>query len=140
MNTKVIDLESSEFFSDGKRSDDWYKAYCNIANSLSQQGFLVMVSSHGAVCKELLKSAEKVLVCYPSVSLRDFWVHKLRKRYVLSVRCDEPTFIQDRNFKAYANAVDQYEENIVALSKSGFPKMEIDSSEYDLLTMIKNNL
>lgn len=138
----VIDLESSNFFADGKRSDDWYKVYCNIADDLSRQGFVVFVSSHEVVRKELLKSAEDVRVCYPTIGIRDDWVYKLRGRYVQSVHRSYPIFgqEQDKNFKAYANAAEQYEENINSLSKSGFEKMEIDSFDYSLLEMFDNYL
>ena len=53
-----IDLESGNFWVDGKRADDWYKPYCQIANHLSQQGYTVFVSSHEVVRKELEKSED----------------------------------------------------------------------------------
>lgn len=40
---KFIDLESGNFWIDGKRADDWYKPYCKIAEHLSQQGYYVFV-------------------------------------------------------------------------------------------------
>lgn len=39
-NRSVIDLESSNFFVDGKRDEKWYIPYCNIARSLARQGYL----------------------------------------------------------------------------------------------------
>ena len=50
-----IDLESGNFWVGRKRSDDWYKIYCNIAVHLSRQGYTVFVSSHEVVRKELEK-------------------------------------------------------------------------------------
>ena len=34
-NNIFIDLESGNFWVDGKRADDWYKPYCQIAEHLS---------------------------------------------------------------------------------------------------------
>ena len=34
---KFIDLESGNFWVDGKRADDWYKPYCQIAEHLSKK-------------------------------------------------------------------------------------------------------
>ena len=39
-----IDLESGNFWVDGKRADDWYKQYCQIANHLTEQGYRVFFS------------------------------------------------------------------------------------------------
>ena len=52
-NLNYVDLESSNFYIDGKRADDWYKPYCKIAEHLSQQGYYVFVSSHKVVRDEL---------------------------------------------------------------------------------------
>ena len=66
-----IDLESGNFWVDGKRSDDWYKIYCNIALHLHRQGFTVFTSSHQVVrdyFKEIATRAEKdyIFVCLDS--------------------------------------------------------------------------
>lgn len=83
-DTKCIDLESGNFRVDGKRADDWYKAYCKIANHLSEQGYTVFVSSHEVVRNELMKSKEKVVIVCPSIGLKDKWIEKLENRYAIS--------------------------------------------------------
>ena len=50
-----IDLESSNFWNEGVRADDWYIYYCNIALDLSKQGFTVFTSSHKEVREYLLE-------------------------------------------------------------------------------------
>lgn len=68
---KYIDLESSVFWIDGKRHDDWYIAYTQIAENLSRQGYVVFVSSHEVVRNALKNSKEKVICCVPAPYLKD---------------------------------------------------------------------
>lgn len=120
-----IDLESGNFWVDGKRSDDWYKIYCNIAEHLSAQGYNVFTSSHEVVRKQLRNSKERVSLIYPSLELKDQWIEKLKTRW-------ENTNL-DKDYKAYMNAVDRYEENIKELmSEDGFEHFVIDKMKYDL--------
>lgn len=123
-----IDLESSNFWIDGFRSDDWYKPYCKIANHLSEQGYTVFVSSHEVVRKELEKSYEIVFVVFPSLKLKDQWIERLRKRYE-----QIPT---EKNFKALANAEDRYEENIKELMYGNLTYHEISNINYDLKDIV----
>lgn len=102
--SKCIDLESSNFFVNGKRAEDWYIPYCQIANHLSEQGYTVFVSSHEVVRKELQKSKERVAAICPSPELEAEWVVKLWDRY-------QSTGLE-KDFKAWANANDRYEDNI----------------------------
>jgi len=99
-----IDLESSSFWIDGNRADDWYKIYGNIAEHLSMQGYKVFLSSH-AVIRERLKDSEekKVIVC-PSLELKNEWIKRLMDRY-------EDTG-KEKDYKAWKNAEDRYTENI----------------------------
>lgn len=125
---KYIDLESGNFWVDGKRDPDWYKIYVNIAEHLSQQGFTVFVSSHAAVREELKRVKEKVVVIYPSLYLRDEWITRLYDRYMIT------NLEKDR--KAYLNAVDCYEQNIKDLSESSFTTYEIKSMDYRLIDIL----
>lgn len=70
---RVIDLESSNFFVDGQRPDNWAEIYCNIAKDLSRQNYIVLVSTHKAVREALFKERldEEVAVIYPSLDLKD---------------------------------------------------------------------
>ena len=126
---KFIDLESSNFWVDGKRSDDWYKPYCQIAEHLSKQGYIVFTSSHEVVRKQLEKSSEVVVLVYPALELKPMWIDKLENRYR-----DDPS---EKNYKALMNAKDRYEQNIMELitSKINF-KIELRDPEYDLEAMI----
>lgn len=134
---KYIDLESSNFFVDGKRADNWYAVYCKIAVSLSDQGYDVFVSSHQVVRDELSKIpyVEKMIVC-PSVELKDVWINKLQVRYESSINPQE----KDKNYKAYMNAVDRYEDNIRELmAEKSFEICVIKNMNYDLEKCINGN-
>lgn len=123
-----IDLESGNFWVDGKRADDWYIPYCKIANHLSEQGYTVFVSSHEVVRKELQNSEEHVEVICPSVSLRDAWCEKLLERYMLTET--------DKDFKAWKNAEERYVENIEELMNSCFDVTVIKDISYSLKMII----
>lgn len=137
-DNKFIDLESGNFWVDGKRADDWYKPYCQIAEHLSQQGYIVFTSSHEVVRKQLENSSEVIVVVYPSIELKDEWIDKLEERYAKSKL--------EKDYKALMNAVDRYEENIKELSNSIgmlWYEVVIKDMDYDLeasLIYLKNNL
>lgn len=128
-NSKCIDLESGNFWVDGKRADDWYKPYCQIANHLSEQGYTVFVSSHEVVRKELEKSKEFVCIVHPAIKLQDEWIAKLENRYMRTQ--------SNKDYKAYMNAKDRYKDNIAELMTSPFVSYEIESIDYDLKDIIK---
>lgn len=119
-----IDLESGNFWVDGKRADDWYKPYCQIAIHLSQQGYTVFTSSHEVVRKQLEDCSEKVIVIFPSLDLKEEWIKKLYYRW-------SETKL-DKDFKALANAQDRYNENIVELMCGNLATYEITSMDYSL--------
>ena len=132
-NNNFIDLESSNFYHEGKRHDDWYIYYCNIAVNLSMQGFDVFVSSHEVVRNRLKlfnPSFTTVYCVYPSLDLKECWIKKLKDRY------DNDK--SEKNYKALMNAVDRYTDNILELKNSGFKNIEIISVDYDLQTIIAN--
>ena len=125
-----IDLESSNFFINSKRDDNWYIVYCNIAEHLSKQGYDVFVSSHEVVRKELAKreGLQRMIVC-PSIELKDVWIEKLYLRYEKD--------LSDKNYKAYMNALDRYEDNIKELlSEKGFEIKVINDMLYNLSTVL----
>lgn len=123
-DNKFIDLESGNFWIDGKRADDWYKPYCKIAEHLSQQGYIVFVSSHEVVRKQLENTEETVVVAYPSLELKNEWIEKLEERYQKSGL--------EKDYKALMNAKDRYEENIKELSKTHFNTIRLIKMDYDL--------
>jgi ABC-type cobalamin/Fe3+-siderophores transport system ATPase subunit len=67
-NADVIDLESGNFWVDGKRIDDWYKIYANIAKHLSDQGKIVFTSSHKVFRDYLNEKGIEFTVVFPSQS------------------------------------------------------------------------
>ena len=52
-----IDLESGNFWVDGKRDPEWFKPYCQIALHLHKQGYVVFTSSHEVTS---MRSPEKM--------------------------------------------------------------------------------
>ena len=127
---KYIDLESGNFWIDGRRADDWYKPYCKIAEHLSEQGYIVFVSSHEIVRQYLVEnSRELVALVYPSIELKDAWIDKLEKRYIKSGL--------EKDYTAFMNAKDSYVENIRELQESCIEyKLEINKLSYDLESML----
>lgn len=123
-----IDLESGNFWVDGERADDWYKVYCQIANHLSEQGYVVFVSSHEVVRKELEKSKEQVFVIFPAIDLKDQWIAKLQNRY-------DKTKL-DKDYRALMNAKDRYKENITELMRGNLKFYEITRMTYQLESII----
>lgn len=119
-----IDLESGNFWVDGKRAEDWYKPYCQIANHLSEQGYTVFVSSHEVVRRELEKSKEPVYVIFPAIDLKDEWIKKLEDRY-------NNTKL-DKDYRALMNAKDRYKENITELMQGNLKFYEITRINYHL--------
>lgn len=133
---KFIDLESSNLFVDGKRAKDWYISYCNIAINLALQGYNVFLSSHKVVRNQLLKHPAlqdyliELYCCFPSKELKELWINKLLKRY-------KETNSQ-KDFKAYRNALDCYDENIEDLvSQTEFNQVIINDIDYDLEEELK---
>ena len=127
----VLDLESGNFWVDGMRSQDWYKVYANIAIHLSQQGNIVMLSSHKAVRDYLynLHSSERLATIYPSIDLRDQWIVKLENRYYVSKK--------EKDYKALMNAKEMYEQNVHDLkTQIGFDHIELKNIDYSLEPII----
>lgn len=132
-----IDLECGNFYIDGIRQENWYEIYANIALDISNQGYVVLTPTH-AELRECLhrknKTKERILVCYPSLSLKNEWICRLQKRY-----CDQPT---SKNFRALENARQRYSENISEIKhdaeRFNFEIIEIDSMNYALYEIIKS--
>lgn len=107
-NPNIIDLESRCFWFNNQRPEDWYIYYCQTAEHLSKQGYDVFVSSHKSVREFLIDNCnEPVAAIVPAVSLKDDWILKLQKRFSLSQ--------SEKDKKAYLNAKEVYEENIMSI-------------------------
>lgn len=129
-----IDLESSNFFIDGERAENWYIPYCQIALSLANQGYTVLVSSHKAVYEFLAKvplpdNVAKVVIVCPRIIHKELWINRLRERY-------QKTRLY-KDFKALANAKERYEENIQELMHSGLPVYQPAAIDYDLIAYVR---
>ena len=128
-DTRCIDLESGNFFVGGKRPDDWYKYYVNIAKHLSKQGYTVLVSSHKVVRDELkATNAEDVAVCFPDINIKEQWIERLRDRY-------KRTGL-DKDWRALLNAEQNYMSSILELydeaTKNGWETIIVGTTNYDL--------
>ena len=124
-----IDLESGCFWHKGKRLDDWYIYYCQIAEHLSSQGNVVFVSSHEPVRDYLKSSNERTICIYPSILLADEWKKKLHDRYKETGKT--------KDYKAWMNAEERYHENISEIMMCGIPHEEIDHMDYKLFETIR---
>ena len=130
-NVNYIDLESGNFWINGKRYDDWYIPYCNIAEHLSQQGKNVFVSSHEVVRKQLEQTKERVIVICPDISLKEQWINKLQERY---------NYTQlEKDYKALMNAKERYTEKIKEIIDNKFEKIIINNINDNLEELIKVN-
>lgn len=124
-----IDLESSNFYVDGVRADNWYVPYCNIAEHLSQQGYTVFVSSHSVVRFQLQQHCkETVVCCAPSLELKDEWIAKLKARYNQTG--------SEKDYRAWKNAEDCYCKNVDDILEYGFRNIIIRDMEYDLRNLL----
>lgn len=125
---RCIDLESSCMWVDGQRSENWHEIYCNFAEDLARQGYIVFTASHAAIRERLKKSKAIVYVCGPSIHLREAWIERLKKRY-------DKTGL-DKDSKAYLNAVDRYAENIQELLSDIFPALIIEHPDGSIADFI----
>ena len=139
INSGFIDLESSNFWIDGVRDENWFKVYCNIAINLSSQNYYVFISSHKVIREYLihLKNTglhdEIMCIVCPSLDLKNQWIEKLQQRY-------DRTGL-DKDYKALMNAKEMYTENITdLLNEKGFKKIVLTCTEYILGDAIRRNI
>lgn len=122
LSSNYIDLESSNFFVDGNRDENWYKVYANIAKHLSDQGYVVMTASHKIFRDYLKEQKIKFTTISPDVSLKDAWIEKLEKRFKETNK--------EKDYKALMNAKQMFEENVKDLQseKNHYIIKDIDYS------------
>lgn len=80
-NNRFIDLESSSFWKDEKRLEDWFYYYINVAQHLDQPNKIIFVSSHDIVREELNLRNIDYKVIFPALELKDQWIDRLIQRY-----------------------------------------------------------
>ena len=103
-NNRFIDLESSSFWKDGTRLEDWYYYYVNVAQHLDQSNKYIFVSSHDIVREEFNLRNIDYKVIFPSLELKEQWIDRLIQRYK-----KDPS-IKNKNALNFANKY--YDESI----------------------------
>ena len=131
----VIDLCVEDFYVNGERSPDWIKMYCKIAISLSNQNFIVFVSTHPEVIQTLLDYVPFLCIIHPDIKLKGFWVQKLYTRYL-----DDKS---DKNLRAYKRVSNYYFEDIEAIENTykDIPRckiIDIQNMDYNLYDIVTN--
>lgn len=124
-----IDLESSIYYHEGVRPENWHVFYCKTAELLSGQGYDVFVSSHKPVRDYFSQSGEDTIVVCPAMDLKEKWITRLEERYRSTGK--------DKDFRAWQNAVQSFDENIDDLMNSGFPVVTINSMKYSLKQLVR---
>lgn len=133
LRDECIDLESSCTKVRGLRHECWADVYVNFAESLSRQGYFVFVSSHKEVQDLLDKSSENVIAIFPSASLKNEWVEKLKKRYELTNL--------DKDYAAWKGAEYGFDREIATLTTNGsYVKRIITSMNYNLENEIRGGI
>lgn len=108
---RCIDLESGNFWYDGKRPYDWFRYYANFAKHLAAQGYIVFTASHRVFRDWMCEQGIGFMTLSPSVGLKDEWIAKLEARY--------NTTQLEKDYKALMNAKEMYEENVKDLQREG---------------------
>lgn len=120
----VIDLESSLF----KSMPNWANSYITIANYLSNQGKVVMVSSHPEVLEEIILNSKNAYLIYPSLELKNEWINKVGHRLLINTN--------QKNLRAYERVKYYYDEDIKTLKKYNISKCELNDMEYSLVDIV----
>lgn len=126
----IIDLESGNFWVNNVRVNEWYAIYANMAQHLSNQGFIVFTASHKIFRDYLNEQGIEFTTISPSVDLKDEWVKRLEERYNMTKL--------DKDYKALMNAKEKYEENVLDL-QSEKNALIIKRMDYSLLDMLIKN-
>lgn len=138
--TDIIDLESSCFWKteNGERTkpSDWYVYYCQMAEHLSKQGYIVFVSCHQEVREWLAANGtEKFYAIFPDKSIKEDGLNRLYARYQAS--------LSYKDLAAYARAENCYDKDIDELTLECSPEVEwyseavrINNIRYDLEAII----
>ena len=146
-NDKIIDLESASFWryeedvclnktGNKTRHDDWYIYYCQVAQHLSAQGYIVFVSCHQEVRDWLsVHNKEKFCAIFPSKEIKDDWLKRLKDRY--------NTSLSEKDLRAYEHAKQFYDYDIDRLEYECQYNVEyynncaiIDNINYDLQELV----
>ena len=143
----IIDLESSCFWKYDPddlekkgaktRPEDWYVYYCQMAQHLSKQGYIVFISCHPEVRKFLsIHNEEKFCAIFPDRSLKEDWLQRLRDRYQESQ--------SEKDLRALRHAEKCYDNDIYQLwyecqyGEEYYHNVAIiDNIHYDLMELVE---
>lgn len=101
---RCIDLESANFWCDGKRPYDWFKYYANFAKHLAAQGYIVFTASHKVFREWMNEQGIGFVTMFPSVDLKDEWISRLETRYNATEL--------EKDYKTLMDAKEKYEQTI----------------------------
>lgn len=136
----IIDLESASFWNyengNKTRPDDWYVYYCQVAEHLSKQGYIVFVSCHQQVRDWLFKNGkEKFCAIYPSITIKNDWLKRLENRY--------NTTKSEKDLRALEHAQNYFDSDIQKLNYENSYNIELYSNSvkiwdinYDLKKLV----
>ena len=138
-----IDLESSNFYVDGKRDPYWYIPYTKLAMDLANQGYTVCTSAHACVVHEFetqqllgvthikYRNIGGIVVFRPKAGpeWKYAWIERLQKRY------DKTSLTKD--YRALESAKAHFSEHMKQLDCSVFDVYTPDSLDYDLYDYVK---
>ena len=125
-NYEFIDYDSSRY----TKEPGWEEKYVKDILNYSKMGYIVFVSSHKRV-QELLRLSkeEEIIVVYPSLQLREFWIDKLEERYKKTEDAGD--------YRALKRCVSNYCEDILEMRALPFKKIEITEKDYDLESLLR---
>lgn len=146
-NNKIIDLESSFFWKydlydfekkgEKSRPEDWYVYYCQMAQCLSKQEYIVFVSCHPEVRKFLsIRNNERFCAIFPDKFIKNDWIERLRNRYTESK--------SDKDLRALQHAEKYFDSDISQLlyecqygEEYYHDVIIINNIHYDLARLVK---
>ena len=122
----IIDLESTFFHNEGESG--WEDRYVDVAIDLARQGFIVCISSHETVIKNLKDKWNKlmppVVMVFPDHNDEMFtkWLKRLETRYYESRNNDDiPHWVIDKNYRAWKHVERNYREEVCNLKRMDVP-------------------
>lgn len=124
-----IDFESSTF---SRTNDSWFVDYCNTAKRLSDDGYIVFISTHKEVRDFLNDNNIEYNIIYPSIELKDEWIAKLKKRFFNDT--------SNENYLAIDRVMKYYEDDIQDLIEEDKTLIQLEVIDYDLRTLLNTLL
>ena len=136
----IVDLDSS-LFTDKDRKGNWAENYIRIAQALSDQGYIVLVSSHKEV-RELLLNRTGIPFgeIFPDEKLYDEWVEKLRVRWETTGNASDCEAYWRVKLNYYSDIHDMWRDFEIRSFGDGMAKMVTDTirdMNYDLEEVIE---